>query len=151
MRGVQCTVAVTRLAELGDLTRFETPRPLMSDLGLTPSEYSRGERRRQGPITTAGNTCARRALIAGAWAYRYPATVSRHLQWRLEQGPKPIQHISWKAQGRLCQRCRSLTARGQHANQVVVTMARDMAAFLWAIAREVPSAREIPSPLPVNP
>jgi transposase len=151
MRGVQCPGAVTRLADLGDLTRFETPRPLMSDLGLTPREDSRGDRRRQGPLTTAGHTCARRALIAGAWAYRYPATVSRHRHWRLEQGPKPIQHIRWKAQGRLGQRCRSLTARGQHANQGVVAMARDMAAFLWAIAREGPSARELPSPLPVTP
>jgi transposase len=68
MRGVQFTVAVTLIAELGDLTRFENPRQRMSYLGLTPSEYSSGERRRQGAITTAGNTFARRALIEGAWA-----------------------------------------------------------------------------------
>jgi transposase len=141
MRGVQFTVAVTLIAELGDLTRFENPRQLMSSLGLTPSEYSSGERRRQGTITKAGNTFARRALIEGAWAYRYPAKVSRHLQLRLEQVPKPIQNISWKAQVRLCKRFRSLTARGKHANQVVVAIAREMAAFIWAIAREVPSAR----------
>ena len=67
-RGGQCTVAVTRVAERGDRTRFEHPRPLMSDLGLTPREYSRGDRRRPGTMTTAGHTCARRALIAGAWA-----------------------------------------------------------------------------------
>jgi transposase len=79
MRGVQFTVAVTLIAELGDLTRFENPRQLMSYLGLTPSEYSSGERRRQGTITKAGHTFARRALIEGAWAYRYPAKVSRRL------------------------------------------------------------------------
>jgi transposase len=85
MRGIQFTVAVTLIAELGDLTRFENPRQLMSDLGLTPSEYSSGERRRQGSIPKAGNTFARRALIEGAWAYRYPAKVSRPLHLRLEQ------------------------------------------------------------------
>ena len=138
MRGVQFTVAVTLMAELGDLSRFENPRHLMSSLGLTPSEYSNGERRRQGGITKAGNTFARRALIEGAWAYRYPAKVSRHLQLRLEQLPQAIQHISWKAQVRLCKRFRHLTARGKHANQVVVAIAREMAAFIWAIAREVP-------------
>jgi transposase len=138
MRGVQFTVAVTLMAELGDLSRFENPRHLMSSLGLTPSEYSSGERRRQGGITKAGNTFARRALIEGAWAYRYPAKVSRHLQLRLEQLPQAIQHISWKAQVRLCKRFRHLTARGKHANQVVVAIAREMAAFIWAIAREVP-------------
>jgi transposase len=68
LRGVQCTVAVTTVAELGDLTRFDTPRQLMNYLGLTPAEYSTGERRRQGGITKTGNTHARRALIEGAWA-----------------------------------------------------------------------------------
>ena len=43
LRGVQFTVAVTTVAELGDLTRFDTPRELMQFLGLIPSEYSRGE------------------------------------------------------------------------------------------------------------
>ena len=68
LRGVQFTVAVTTGAERGDLTRFDNPRQLMNSLGLTPSEYSTGERRRQGGITKTGNTHARRALIEGAWA-----------------------------------------------------------------------------------
>ena len=45
LRGVQFTVAVTPVAELGDLTRFENPRQLMNYLGLTPSEYSSGGQR----------------------------------------------------------------------------------------------------------
>jgi transposase len=67
-RGVPCTVAVTLVAERGDLTRVEHPRQLMTYLGLIPSEYASGERRRQGSITTAGHTQARRALVEGAWA-----------------------------------------------------------------------------------
>jgi transposase len=121
LRGVQFTVAITLIAELGDLTRFENPRQLMSSLGLTPSEYSSGDRRRQGTITTAGNTFARRALIEGAWAYRYPAKVSRHLQVRLEQAPKTIQDISWKAQVRLCKRLGA--ALGRVAMQVKLARA----------------------------
>jgi transposase len=140
LRGVQFTVAVTMVAELGDLTRFDNPRELMKFLGLIPSEYSTGERRRQGSITKAGNTHARRALVEGAWAYRYPAKVSRHLQLRLEQQPKAIQDISWKAQVRLCKRYRKLLARGKHANQVVVAIARELIGFMWAIAQEVPVA-----------
>jgi transposase len=68
LRGVRFTVAITTVAELGDLTRFDTPRPLMKFLGLIPSDYSRGERRRQGSLPKAGNTHARRALVEGAWA-----------------------------------------------------------------------------------
>jgi len=140
LRGVELTGAVILIAELGDLTRFATPRQLMSYLGLTPSEYSSGERRRQGGITKAGHTHARRALVEGAWAYRYPAKVSRHLQLRQEKLPAEVRAIGWKAQVRLCKRYRQLIARGKHANQVVVAMAREMAAFAWAIARTVPLA-----------
>jgi transposase len=140
LRGVELTGAVILMAELGDITRFDTPRKLMSYLGLTPSESSTGERRRQGSITKAGNGHARRALVEGAWAYRFPAKVSRHLQLRLEKLPPEVQAISWKAQVRLCRRYRQLSGRGKHVNQVVVAIAREMAAFAWAIARRVPVA-----------
>ena len=133
LRGIELTGAVILMAELGDLTRFDTPRKLMAYLGLTPSEYSSGEHRRQGGITKAGNSHARRALVEGAWAYRYPAKVSRHLQLRLEKLPAEVHAISWKAQVRLCKRYRQLSARGKHVNQVVVAVAREMAAFAWAI------------------
>jgi transposase len=132
-------VAVTLIAALGDLTRFENPSQLMSDLGLTPSEYSSGERRRQGPITKAGHTFARRALIAGVCAYHYLAKVSRHLQLRMAQLPQAVQTIGWKAPVRSGKRCRQLTARGKHANQVVVAIAREMAAFSGLSPAQRPS------------
>jgi transposase len=138
LRGVELTAAIILVSEVGDLTRFDTPRKLMSYLGLTPSEYSSGSQRRQGGITKAGNGHARRALVEGAWAYRYPAKVSRHLQLRLEKVWADVQAIAWKAQVRLCKRDRHLTGRGKHANQVAVAIAREMAAFAWAIARTVP-------------
>jgi transposase len=137
-RGVQFTVAVTTVAALGDLTRVDTPRELMTCLGLLPSEDSRGERRRQGSIPTAGHPHARRALVEGAWAYRDPANVSRPLQLRLAHPPTAIQAISWKAQRRLCQRDRRLIARGQHANHVVVAMARELVGLLGAMAKQMP-------------
>jgi transposase len=138
LRGVQCTVAVTMVAEIGDLTRFEHPSELMKFLGLVPSEYSSGQRRQQGGITKTGNTHARRVLVEGAWAYRYPAKVSRQLQLRLEHQPKSIQDISWKAQVRLCKRYRRLVAKGKHANVVTGAIARELVGFVWAIAQEVP-------------
>lgn len=140
LRGLDLTGAVTLIAEVGDLTRFDTPCKLMSYLGLTPSEYSSGPHRHQGGITKAGNGHARRALVEGAWAYRYPAKVSRHLQLRLEHVSPEVRAIAWKAQLRLCKRYRLLSARGKHVNQVVVAIAREMAAFAWAIARTVPVA-----------
>jgi transposase len=138
LRGVQQITAITTVAELGDLTRFDSPRQLAAFLGLTPSEYSSGESRRQGGITKSGNAHARRALVEASWAYRHPAKVSELIQKRLEKLPKPIQDIAWKAQVRLCKRFRRLVARSKNPNVVVTAIARELAAFTGAIAREVP-------------
>jgi transposase len=67
---VQLLTAISLIAELGDLTRFDNPRQLMAYLGLTPAEYSSGGQRRQGGITKTGNSHARRNLVESAWAYR---------------------------------------------------------------------------------
>jgi transposase len=140
LRGVRFTVAVTAIAELGDLTRFEKPRQLMAFLGLHPSEHSTGERRRLGGITKTGNTHARRALVEGAWAYRFPARVSKQIQARQEQLPEAVRDIAWRAQVRLCKRFQKMIARGKNANIVVTAIARELAAFMWAIAKQVPVA-----------
>jgi len=143
LRGVPFIVAVTTVAEIGDLTRFDNHRALMKFLGRIPSEYASGERRRQGSITTAGHTHARRALVEGAWAYRDSAQVSRHRQLCLATPPKALQDISWQAQLRLCQRYRRLMARGKHANQVVVAIARELVGFMWAMAKQVSVTPEL--------
>ena len=138
MRGVQWVVAITVVVELGDLTRFDNPRQLAAFVGLIPSEHSSGAKRRLGAITKTGNSRARRVLIEGAWAYRYPAKVSTHIQKRIEGLPKAVQDIGWKAQVRLCKRFRRLSSRGKNPNVVVTAIAREMLAFMWAIAHEVP-------------
>jgi transposase len=138
MRGVQFVVAVTTIAELGDLSRFDRPRQLMSYLGLIPSVDSSGPRRRLGSITKAGNAHARRVLVEAAWAYQHPAKITPHIQQRVERAPRFAQDIAWKAQLRLCKRYRRLKARGLHANKVTVAIAREMAAFMWDIARQIP-------------
>lgn len=137
LRGIKDTVAVTTVAELGDIGRFANPRQLMAYLGLTPSEYSSGEKRRQGGITKTGNGHARKVIIEGAWAYRFPAKISPDMRKRQEHLPKTIQDIAWKAQVRLCRRFRQLVTRGKNSNVAVTAVARELAAFIWAIAREV--------------
>jgi len=138
LRGVRFTVAVTAIAELGDLTRFEKPRQLMSFLGLHPSEHTSGPRRRLGGIAKTGNGHARRALVEGAWAYRFPARVSKQIQARQENLPEAVRDIAWRAQVRLCKRFQKMVGRGKNVNLVVTAIARELAAFMWAIARQVP-------------
>ena len=137
MRGVSFLVAVTFVAEIGDVRRFDNPRQLMSFLGLVPSERSTGEAVRRAGLTLAGNRRARRVLIEGAWTYRYPARVSETLRARLEGLPKSVRDIAWKGQVRLCARYRRLVATGKKTPVVIAAIAREMAAFLWAIGRQV--------------
>ena len=137
MRGASFLVAVTFAAEIGDVRRFDTPRQLMSFLGLVPAESSTGDTVRRKGLTLAGNRRARRALVEAAWTYRYPARVSETLRARIEGLPKTVRDIAWKAQLRLCARYRRLSAAGKKLPVVVAAIAREMAAFLWAIGREV--------------
>jgi transposase len=142
MRGVSFVAAVTIVAETGDLRRFDTPRQLMSYLGLVPSEYSSGSRTLRGSITKAGSRNARRVLIEGAWSYRRIARIGPLHQARLEGLPKTVREIAWKAQIRLCSRYRRLSARGKPQTVVTTAIAREMGAFIWAIARYVQPAEQ---------
>ncbi len=146
MRGVQFMTAVTVVAEAGDLRRFEHPRQLMAFLGLVPSERSTGETRRQGGITKAGNSSARKAIVEAAWTYRHSAGLGVDHQRRQKDLPESVRDIAWKAQTRLCARYRRMTAKGKRNTIVVVAIAREIAAFLWAIAHQVEPR---PRPLPV--
>ena len=77
LRGVSTLTAFALTVELGDWHRFR-PESLGPFLGLTPSENSSGERRRQGAITKAGNSHVRRLLIEAAWHHRPPTALERH-------------------------------------------------------------------------
>ncbi len=143
LRGVATITAMTVLAELGDLTRFDTPRQLVGFLGLAPSEHSSGARRRQGTITKTGNGHVRRVLVEAAWAYRFPARKTAHLR-RKAAGVAPpprggggVQAIARAAQKRLCTRYGKLCNAGKAKCQVTTAIARELVGFIWAIACEV--------------
>ena len=137
LRGVNLITAMTLLAELGDLTRFDSPRQLMSFLGLVPSERSSGNRRRQGAITKAGNGHVRRFLVEAAWGYRFPARQTAYMRQKAAKAPEAVQQLAWAAQKRLCARYRHLYQAGKNKCYVATAVARELVGFIWAIAREV--------------
>ena len=134
LRGIQLVTALTVVAEIGDLTRFTSPRQLMSYLGLVPSESSSGATTRRGGITKTGNGHVRRVLTEAAWCYRFPARKTAHLQRRAKTTSDPVQAIAWKAQKRLCGRYQHLMRAGKLKVQVCTAIARELTGFLWAVA-----------------
>jgi len=137
MRGIQLVTAVVVLAEIGDLSRFASPRELMGYLGLVPSEDSTGDDVKRGPITKAGNKRARRVLVEAAWSYRHPPRVSLDMQARVAAAPEPARAIAWKAQTRLSSRYRALVRKGKLPTVAVTAIAREMSGFIWDICRTV--------------
>jgi transposase len=141
MRGIDLISAAGFLAEIGDLSRFRTPSELMAYLGLVPSEDSTGDTVKRGPITKAGNRRARRILVECSWSYQHPPRVGKEKQEKVAAAPRAVREIAWKAQCRLSGRYRALIRRGKLKTVAVTAVARELAGFIWAISREVTTAR----------
>ncbi len=65
--GIGVLTAVRLVLEWGDVSRFRRKEEFASFLGLVPSDYSSGERERQGHITKQGNRGARSWLVECSW------------------------------------------------------------------------------------
>lgn len=137
LRGVEFVTAVTLAAEVGDFRRFAKAGDFMGYVGLIPSEDTSGDRRRQGPITKTGNRHVRHVLVESAWHYRRPPRMSKALRERSAGLSPEVLAIAWKAQKRLHGRLGRLIARGKNPAEAATAVARELAGFVWAIAREV--------------
>jgi len=134
LHGVGLLTAVSLVAELGDLRRFDHPRQLMAYAGLVPSEHSSGSRSRRGGITKTGNTHVRRLLVESAWHYARP------LRTR-SAGTGEVGTVATsaaQARTRLPKRYWRLVGRGKPHQVAVVAVSRELVGFVWAVARAVP-------------
>jgi len=137
LRGIDTLTAVGLIAEIGDFSAFAHPKQLASFLGLVPAESSSGEKRRQGSITKAGSSHARRLLIEAAWHYRRRPAVSLALRRRQHGQPPAAIEAAWRGQLRLSARWAHLDARrAKRRTTVAVAVARELACFVWEIARQ---------------
>lgn len=134
-RGIDTLSAAGLAAEVGDFARFAKPTLLSGFLGIVPSERTSDAKRRQGSITKAGPTHARRLLVEAAHHYRHHPHVGETVA-RRQQGQDPrVIAIAWRAQRRLHQRWQHLREhRRKPAGVVAIACARELAAFLWEAA-----------------
>lgn len=133
LRGISTLTALGLTVELGDWQRFR-PQALGPFLGLTPSEDSTGERRRQGAITKTGNTHARRLLVEAAWHQRRPVRASATLERRRQGQPAAVCARADASARRLHRRWHALERRGKRRTIVAVAVARELAGHCWALA-----------------
>jgi len=140
LRGIAEISAVTIVAELGQIARFETARQLMGYSGVVPRENSSGQRQQRGGITKTGNAHLRRIVIEAAWSYRLKPAIGPGLRKRQKDVPESIQEIAWKAQLRLHKRYARLAAAGKDQRKIVTAVGRELLGFIWAIGVKVETA-----------
>jgi transposase len=137
LRGVAQVTAATVVAELGQVSRFTSPRQLMSYVGIVPSEHSSGQRTVRMGITRTGNAHLRRVICESAWCYRFPPKLFPGLLRRQTGLDEEVKSIAWKAQHRLHKRYRTLTHRGKSTPLTVTAVGRELLGFIWAIGCHV--------------
>ena len=142
LRGIAEISAVTVVAELGQISRFDSPRQLMGYSGAVPSEASSGKRQQRGSITKTGNAHLRRITIEAAWSYRLKPGVGPALRKRQEGVPEEIKEIAWKAQLRLHKRYARLAASGKDQRKIITAVGRELLGFLWAIGVKTETASQ---------
>ena len=88
--GVGPLSAMEILVELQDVDRFVRADQLAAYLGLTPSQYSSGERIRMGHITHTGNSRVRTTLIECCWFLiaRDPWMLHKYQSIKIRRGAK---------------------------------------------------------------
>jgi len=103
--GVGLITAMTFLLEIFNFHRFAKEDHFSSYLGMTPSQFSSGDKVRLGHITHQGNANLRRVLIESAW------TVIKH-------------------DPHLCDKYNRIKARGTNGKKAIVAVARSLAVRL---------------------
>jgi transposase len=133
-RGIKQLTAAGLVAEIGDFGRFDKAPQLMSWVGLVPSERSSGEQRRQGAITKAGSSHARRLLVEAAWKYRNPPRRDTNLLARQKDQPAQVIARCWQTQLRLHKVWANHQARGKRRTITATAVARELVGACWAVA-----------------
>ena len=131
-KGVDTLTALTFVSEIGDFRRFRKAHEFMAYLGLVPSEYSSGEKRKQGGITKAGNSRLRKLLIESSWHYRSYAPSKRLTMRRKGQQTAVIAYAD-KAGKRLSRKYMRMIHNGKAAQKVVTAVARELSGFIWGM------------------
>lgn len=137
LKGIDTLGAVTLAVEVQDFHRFPSAPTFMAYTGLVVREFSSGQRTVRGSLTKSGNAHVRRILIEAAWCNRRGRTTHGPLLERRRQAPEAATRIARKAEARLHRKYWKLVGRNRPSQVAAVAVARELAGFVWAIARAI--------------
>ena len=132
-KGIATLISLSLITEIGDFRRFATAQQFMAFLGLVPSEYSSGSKRRQGSITKAGNSHLRKLLVEAGWHYRSYHPGSKRLTKRREGLPPQLVAYAHRAGRRLNKKYLRLVFSGKPSQVAATAVARELSGFVWGM------------------
>jgi len=133
LRGISTLTGFALATEIGDWHRF-TGESIGAFVGLTPSEYSSGGSRAQGPITKTGNQHVRRLLVEAAWHHRARYVAGAELRRRWDLAPATARARGDAGNRRLHQRWVRFLDRRKRPTVATVAIARELAGWCWSLA-----------------
>ena len=134
---LKCVSFVTALAfcaEVGDFSRFASGRKVTSYLGFAPSEGSSALAVRLGAMSRCGNKLLRSLLVEGAWAAARgnparPKACPASVDARIRERARTLSQ-------RLCERRRSLLARGVPPCKANAATAAELGRFMLFLGQD---------------
>lgn len=130
-RGIDTLSAMTIISELGDIRRFDHPRPLTSYVGLDIAEYSSGGKEHKKGITKTGNKHVRTILIESCQLAGRPPILSKRIKQSRAEQPREIVDIADRCMHRLHKKSTRMLYAGKHKNKIKTACAREMLGFIW--------------------
>ena len=136
-RGIETHTALSLVCEVGDFSRFPTAECFASFLGLTPGEYSSGNKINTGGITKAGNTHLRRLLIESAQSFSRAGSVKTKVL-KSKQSGNSSSTIAYadRANDRLRRKWARMHYKSHNGNVIKTAIARELACFIWGMMTE---------------
>lgn len=135
LKGLTKQGAMTIISEIGDFSRFATPKELCAYLGLVPGERSSDGKGPNLGITKLGNCIVRTQLIESAQAIVRGCPGHKSKRTIAKQKGQDIRIISYcdRAIDRLMRKYHHLILRGVNYNKAITAIARELACFIWGI------------------
>jgi transposase len=132
-RGIDYLTALALICEIGDFRRFPSAGAFMSYLGLVPSEYSSGSRRRQGGITKAGNTHIRKLLTESARHYPRAVKGSKRPAERRAGTNELVVARADQAMQRLHDTYYKMIYHKKNPCAAITAVSRQLAGYIWGV------------------
>lgn len=130
--GIKAHTALSLIVETGDFSRFAKGNTYAAFLGLTPGEYSSGEKTNRTGISKAGNRHLRELLVEASRGICKGAVGHKSKELRARQKGNTAEVIAYadRANTKLRSRYYKYIRHGKKKNVAVAATARELACFV---------------------